>query len=323
MLRIEFILVTHKHRTDRGMMDISTSPERPGAPKESIGVLCEQRGLNRQSIEACFNKFLAPDTENIRIRNLDLYIQAFCHKSALHEYECPCGDNERLEFLGDSVLNLVVTKYLFDRYPDRAEGFLTRLRTKLVRSSSLSAWAHNMGLQDMLLMSSKALEQGWHNNTRKLEDVFEALIGSLFMDAGIGSCKRLLYPILNRCDFVCVEEDTNFKDILLRRMQAVHSWLVAQQLNQTQYGAESLPEYHLLDAIIPEHKRVFKVATSVAGVHLGTGEHPKKREAEQCAAKMALDYLSKHGLPTFPTRLGYRIPVPPIDIMPCVTTLSA
>lgn len=304
-------------------MDASTSPERPLSPKEPLKLLCEKRGLNRESIEDCLNKFLAPDTERIRIRNLDLYIQAFCHKSALREYDCPFGDNERLEFLGDSVLNLVVTKYLFDRYPDRAEGFLTRLRTKLVRSSSLSAWARDMGLQDMLLMSSKALEQGWQNNTRKLEDVFEALIGSLFLDTGIASCKRLLYPILDRCDFACVEEDTNFKDILLRRMQAVHSWLVAQQLNLTQYGAESLPEYHLMDTMGPEHRRVFKVATCVAGVHLGTGEHPKKREAEQCAAKMALDYLSKFGLPTFPTRLGYRVPVPHSVAETCIKSPSA
>jgi ribonuclease-3 len=250
------------------------------------------------------------DIEPIRIRNLDLYVQALTHKSTVREYDIPKGHNERLEFLGDVVLSMIVTKFLYDKYADENEGFLTRIWTKLVRSSSLCKWALQMGLDSLILMSSKALDQGWNQNPKKLEDVFEALIGALFEDQNIAACKRLLYPILEASDFTDVEQDNNYKDCLLRKMQSVHSWVVSQQLNTSQYGQDLLPVYHLVSTAGPDHKKVFMILVSVAGIHLDRGEHIKKRESEQLAAKVALATIERFGVPPIPTRMGYTIKIP-------------
>lgn len=291
--------------------------------KKPLAELCKQRNLSRHTIEQALNFYIAKDlklepefTEPIRIRNIDLFIQAFTHKSTLREYEVPKGHNERLEFLGDSVLSLVVTKFLYDRYPNENEGFLTRVRTKLVRSSSLCQWAKEMGLQDLMLMSSKALEQNWNCNPKKLEDVFEALVGALFLDQNVAACKRLLYPILDASNFNDVETDNNYKDRLLRKMQSVHSWAVTNNLNVYQYGEDLLPQYNLVGTNGADHCRTFKISVSVAGITLGFGENLKKRESEQQAAKMALETITVRGMPMIPTRLGYRVAVPPEIVFP-------
>jgi ribonuclease-3 len=298
------------------MIILTSSPpssdggERELSPKKDISDLCLKRGVNRQSVEACLNTFTPPDSEQIRIRSMDLHIAALSHKSVAKEYQSRHGNNERLEFLGDSVINLVVTKYLYDRYPEKAEGFLTRIRTKLVRSSCLAFWARDIGLHELIMMSSKALVEGWNTNTKKLEDVFEAIVGSLFLDVGIAACKRLLYPMLDRVDYLDVEEDTNWKDLLLRKMQAVHSYMVTNQLNMSQYGTETLPAYVLIGTRGSEHSKMFAITVTVAGAPVGQGEHTRKKEAEQLAAKMALDTIAAYGLPNIPSRLGYSVTVP-------------
>ncbi|GAQ92014.1 ribonuclease III [Klebsormidium nitens] len=237
---------------------------------------------------------------------MDLHIAALSHKSVAKEYQSRHGNNERLEFLRDSVINLVVTKYLYDRYPEKAEGFLTRIRTKLVRSSCLASWARDIGLHELIMMSSKALVEGWNTNTKKLEDVFEAIVGSLFLDVGIAACKRLLYPMLDRVDYLDVEEDTNWKDLLLRKMQAVHSYMVTNQLNMSQYGTETLPAYVLIGTRGSQHSKMFAITVTVAGAPVGQGEHTRKKEAEQVilAEVTCLSSLKSFVIIFFTTTLG-------------------
>lgn len=267
-------------------------------------VLLEARNVNRRTIEAALNKFIG-DGEPLRPRDLGVYVRALTHKSALGEYVLE-GDFERLEFLGDSVLNIVVTKYIFDRYPEQQEGFLTRVRTKLVRTSTLAGWASELGLQDMILMCDKAIASGWNLNAKKLEDVFEALVGAVFIDLGISACRRFVHPLLDRSDFGEVEFDSNFKDKLLRIMQAAHSYLTARGLNNSGYGEEMLPTYRVRGTFRGAGDQdLFDVAVVVCGFELGSGAHVKKRDAEQVAAKAGLATITAHGLPQVPTRAGF------------------
>lgn len=267
-------------------------------------VLLEARNVNRRTIEAALNRFIG-DGEPLRPRDLGVYVRALTHKSALGEYVLD-GDFERLEFLGDSVLNIVVTKYIFDRYPDRQEGFLTRVRTKLVRTSTLAGWASELGLQDLILMCDKAIASGWNLNAKKLEDAFEALVGAVFIDLGISACRRFLHPLLDRSDFGEVEFDSNFKDRLLRIMQAAHSFLTARGLNNSGYGEEMLPVYRVRGTFKgPGDQDLFDVVVLVCGFDLGSGAHVKKRDAEQVAARAGLATIMAHGLPQVPTRAGF------------------
>ena len=120
-----------------------------------------------------------------KIKNLDLYQRAFTHKSALKEYEQFTESFETLEFIGDSVLGFVITKFLFDRYESRQEGFLTKARTKLVRGETLAKIANTLNLNELVIMDEKGMRNQWNNNPKILEDVFEALIGAIYMDIGL------------------------------------------------------------------------------------------------------------------------------------------
>jgi len=127
-----------------------------------------------------------------KIKNLSLYQRAFTHKSALKEYEQFTESFETLEFIGDSVLGFVITKFLFDRYESRQEGFLTKARTKLVRGETLAKIADALGLNPLVIMDEKGMRNNWNNNPKILEDVFEALIGAIYMDLGLLHAKEFI-----------------------------------------------------------------------------------------------------------------------------------
>ena len=161
-----------------------------------------------------------------KIKNLDLYQKAFTHKSALKEYEQLNESFETLEFIGDSVLGFVITKFLFDQYESRQEGFLTKARTKLVRGETLANIAKLLGLEKMVIMDEKGMRNGWNNNPKILEDVFEALIGAIYMDLGLLHAKEFVLRIYNDPKFIdmnLIMIDDNFKDHLMRYCQ-LNSW---------------------------------------------------------------------------------------------------
>ena len=130
-----------------------------------------------------------------KIKNLDLYQRAFTHKSALKEYEQFTESFETLEFIGDSVLGFVITKFLFDRYESKQEGFLTKARTKLVRGETLAKIANTLNLNELVIMDEKGMRNRWNNNPKILEDVFEALIGAIYMDIGLIHAKEFILRI--------------------------------------------------------------------------------------------------------------------------------
>ena len=125
-----------------------------------------------------------------KIKNLGLYQKAFTHKSALKEDETLNGSFETLEFIGDSVLGFVITKFLYDKYENRQEGFLTKARTKLVRGETLAEIASKLELYKLIRMDEKGMRNQWIHNPKILEDVFEALVGAIYMDLGLIHAKN-------------------------------------------------------------------------------------------------------------------------------------
>lgn len=204
-----------------------------------------------------------------KINDLSLYQKAFTHKSALKQYEHLEHSYETLEFIGDSVLGFVVTKWLFDRYESQQEGFLTKARTKLVRGETLADIARKLHLQHMVLMDDKGMRNGWNNNTKILEDVFEALCGALYMDLGLLHTKEFILRIYEDPEFVdmqCLLVDDNFKDHLMRYCQTNNL---------------SLPDYRIAD----HTEGVFVMDAYVDGRFLGRGWAKSKKQAEQHAAR--------------------------------------
>ena len=120
-----------------------------------------------------------------KISDIDLYQKAFTHKSALKENENLKGSFETLEFIGDSVLGFVITKFLYDKFEDRQEGFLTKARTKLVRGETLASIASKLELYKWIQMDEKGMRNEWNRNPKILEDAFEALVGAIYMDLGL------------------------------------------------------------------------------------------------------------------------------------------
>jgi ribonuclease-3 len=204
-----------------------------------------------------------------KIGDLSLYQKAFTHKSALKQYDHLEHSYETLEFIGDSVLGFVVTKWLFDRYESQQEGFLTKARTKLVRGETLAAIARKLQLQDVVLMDEKGMRNKWNNNTKILEDVFEALCGAIYMDLGLLHAKEFILRIYEDpayVDMQCLLVDDNFKDHLMRYCQTNNF---------------PLPEYRIAD----HTDGVFVIDAYVNNTFLGRGWAKSKKQAEQNAAR--------------------------------------
>ena len=202
-----------------------------------------------------------------KIKNLDLYQKAFTHKSALKEYDQFTESFETLEFIGDSVLGFVITKFLFDRYESRQEGFLTKARTKLVRGETLAKIALKLGLEKLVIMDEKGMRNGWNNNPKILEDVFEALIGSLYMDLGLLHTKEFILRIYQDPKYVDMKSimvDDNFKDKLMRTCQ-VNNW--------------PLPDYR----VAAHHEGLFYIDIFINNGFVARGVAKSKKQAEQNA----------------------------------------
>ena len=223
--------------------------------------------------KACIEKLVGT-----KIKNLDLYQKAFTHKSALKEYENMNESFETLEFIGDSVLGFVITKFLFYKYESRQEGFLTKARTKLVRGETLAKIAKLLGLEKLVIMDEKGMRNGWNNNPKILEDVFEALIGAIYMDIGLLHAKEFVLRIYNDPKYIdmnLIMVDDNFKDHLMRYCQ----------VNSLQ-----LPEYR----VAGHHEGIFYIDIYVNNQFVSRGTAKSKKQAEQNAAKFFFERLKSY-----------------------------
>ena len=212
----------------------------------------------------------------IKIRRVGYYQEALIHKSAMKQYNVS-RSNERLEFIGDSVLNLIIAKYLYDKYPNEDEGFLTKMRTKLVNGKNLSFLAQKMNLQEHIRMNTKAINQKWNENSRILEDTFEAILGSIYLDMGMLQTKTfILNKIEKNIDMKQIMLDDNHKD---RLMKYCHN------------KGYQLPNYKLSDEKDENNMKIFEIVVVIEGDEIGRGIDKNKKQAEQNAAKNTLEIL--------------------------------
>ena len=221
--------------------------------------------VNREEIENLLK---------IKIRKISFYQEALLHKSAMKQYNASrC--NERLEFIGDSVLNLIVTRYLYDKYENEAEGFLTKMRTKLVSGKSLSMLASSINLNEHIRMNTKAIKHNWNENPRILEDTFEAIIGAMYLDMGLLQTKNFIIEKIEKyINIETLTEDTNYKDKLMR---LCHS-----------KGYE-LPVYELKEETGHNNTKTFKIGIHIEGELVGEGTGKTKKDAEQSAASNVIN----------------------------------
>ena len=199
-----------------------------------------------------------------KINDLSIYVQAFTHKSALKQYPELKISYENLEFMGDSVLSFIVTRYLFDKFScEHEEGFLTKARTKIVRGSTLSIISERLGLYRWVIMDDKGIRKGWNRNPKILEDVLEALIGAIYIDLGIIHTKQFVMKLIN--DNPIDMNDDNYKDQLMRLCQNMRY---------------QLPVY-IVDTFV---NGLFYVSVHVNSYVYGKGYGNTKKQAEQAAA---------------------------------------
>ena len=201
-------------------------------------------------------------------KNISLYTLSLVHKSAAKEYH---ASNERLEFLGDAVLNSVVSEALYFRYPDRDEGFLTQMRSKLVSRSSLNALAQQTGLCTWVQIRST---HGAGSNRNVPGDMLEALIGAIYLDRGYTMCrkvimKKLLAPV-NWEELEFIEQD--YKSRIIERCQKQHA--------SVSFKTAQISEAH-------SHAPFFSSQLFINNTLVGSGQGTSKKEAEQAAARQA------------------------------------
>ncbi len=215
----------------------------------------------------------------IRFRDRSILEQALTHRSFLG---CNGGDparsNERLEFLGDAVLELVVIEHLYGDFPIDREGELTKKKSLLVSKGVLAHRAEQMGLGDFILLSESERDSGGRERASILADGFEAVVGAIYMDRGLNEARRFIREQLLRTAAAILEDRAhlNFKSLLQEYVQAKY---------------KTHPRYRVVTEIGPDHMKLFTVEVSVRGILLGKGQGHNKKEAEQSAAGDALARL--------------------------------
>jgi ribonuclease-3 len=211
----------------------------------------------------------------------ELLLQAFRHSSYVNEQGNPnLEDNERLEFLGDAVLELTISHILMDLFQDAKEGELSKFRAILVGETGLCQVAQRLALGDYLLLGKGEEQSRGREKASILADTTEALMGALYLDAGFDRTKeivrRLFSPMLKRVGTSEMVHD--FKSLLQEYTQQTH---------------KTLPKYHLVEESGPDHDKTFRVALTLNGEVLAEGEGKSKKEAEQMAAREAFSCVKE------------------------------
>ncbi len=213
----------------------------------------------------------------VEFEDKNLLVQAFCHRSYLNENpDFNLGQNERLEFLGDAVLELIVTNYLYSHYPDKSEGELTTWRASLVNTKELASIAESLSFHDYLLLSRGESREMGKARMCILADTFEALTGAIYLDRGYDTAQYFVEKYL-------VSDLPRIIKLGLFRDPKSH----LQEVIQEEVGVT--PDYRVLGESGPDHQRRFTVGVYTNDKLLGQGNGGSKKEAEEEAAKQALE----------------------------------
>ena len=214
-------------------------------------------------------------------QDTDLLLNALTHSSFANEATSKgelSQSNERLEFLGDSVLSLVVSRYLFDEYPNLPEGELSKIRAQAVCEKTLAIFARKISLGDYLLLGHGEYQNKGNERDSILADAFEALLAAMYLDGGFSTVKTFLLPLASE----------QIKETVISHHTTDHKTMLQQIVQQD--NAVVL-DYCIVSETGPAHKRVFEVEVRLDGNVIGRGTGFSKREAEQRAAKEGLSYF--------------------------------
>jgi ribonuclease-3 len=207
--------------------------------------------------------------------NKQLIIEALTHKSHKKPY-----NNERLEFLGDAVLDLIVGEFLFTEFPEEAEGVLSKIRASLVNESGFTKLAKKLDLGEHIYLSPAEESNEGRNKPSLLSNAFEAVIGAIYLEAGLGECQKITIALLKET-YPKIDLNTLSKDYKT----------ALQELTQATHGVT--PTYTQLDAKGPDHKKEFEIGVSLDGREIARAWGKSKKEAQQKAAKIALKKLKE------------------------------
>jgi ribonuclease-3 len=224
-----------------------------------------------------------PERLGIDLRDPEAIRQAFVHSSYFNENpQAVTGHNERLEFLGDAVIGLVVSRFLYERYPDRDEGFLTARRASLVNRDALAALALQIGLDRYLLLGRGEAEAGGASRPSLLAAAFEAVAGAVFLTEGLDATRAWLRALFS--PQLPGPDDTESPKSAKSRLQ---EW--AQREHRVK------PHYELVSSIGPAHDQTFTVAAVLRGRRLAVGSGSSRQRAEEQAAGAALEAVLDAG----------------------------
>lgn len=215
----------------------------------------------------------------VRFRKLELLNQAFSHRSHANESGDRVENNERLEFLGDSVLGLVVAEHLYLTLPDRPEGELARIKSFVVSEESLAGIARAIRIDNFILIGKGEEHSGGRRKKAILADALEAVIGAYFLDSGFKAVKK----------FVLQHIVPEIQKVLEDRHRKDYKTLL-QELVQKTY--RTYPQYNLVKKTGPDHDKTFWIEVVVDGRSYGPGSGKNKKEAEQVAARAAWEALA-------------------------------
>lgn len=208
-----------------------------------------------------------------------LYLTALTHRSVTHDASVPGTEsNQRLEFLGDAVLDMVISEYLYRSFPNSAEGDLSSNRAKIVNRKSLAGFAQTMGLGNYLIIGESADCNKIRTSESALADAFESLTGAIYLDKGLDAVRAfVMKQVIEHVDFkTIVASEHNYKSRLIEYTQSHHI---------------PSPVYTVIAQDGAEHEKIFTIEVSCAGCSCGRGSAPRKKDAEQLAAKEAVELL--------------------------------
>ena len=217
-----------------------------------------------------------------RIRSKDIFVQALIHRSFIPV--SPIDDlesNERMEFLGDAVLSIVVAEYLYETHPDKGEGELTVLRSRLVNRKALAFFAKEINLRQFLISHTNSIGVADKGFDTILSDAYEAIVAALYLDGGLPAARAFIMESLRTAAAKGMMKtgDQNFKSELLELSQA---------------KGKGIPKYHTIKEEGPDHDRTFTVQVIIGEEMLGEGKGKNKKEAEQSAAEIAVHKLHEN-----------------------------
>lgn len=214
----------------------------------------------------------------IPVKNQKLLTTAFTHRSYLNEDDVTIESNERLEYLGDAVLELAVSNYLYHKFPDQPEGELTALRSALVKTTTLAQVSSTLDVGDKLLMSRGEISSGGRQNPSLLANAFEAIVGAIYLDSGMDTIVKFLndhlFPLLP--DIIDQNLHRDFKSTFQETVQA---------------EGHPTPTYQLVAQEGPDHDKNFTIALYVGDKKIATGTGKSKQLAQQAAARKGLEKL--------------------------------